>query len=224
MFSRAFLLLTALLGLAAFPAEPARGAQLKVIQPADRSLVRGPVQFRIAPGDEPRDQFLENPYLRIHNGAGQLVREFRVPRDAKTQICSAVLDSTALPDGQYQVEVTYRTLVGGKAVETQQHLTIGIRNSGRNPGRFSVSAPDKATKTDQAADIRVKVLDSGGRPLAGARVLFKASAGTLESEAEITDGDGEAFITLESEDPGAVTVTVTVENLPPQTRTVRFVE
>jgi len=216
--------LAGLMGVAVLLVPGARAAQLKILSPPDRSLLRGHVQIRIAPGDEPRDQFLENPRLVIQDGEGRTVRDFRPPRDAKTQICSAVLDSTALLDGQYHVTVTYRTLVGGKPVTVQENLTVAVRNGPGKPGRFTFAAPDKPLKTSDSADLKVTVLDGRGKPFEGARVVFKATSGDLQSEVEITDRDGEAFVTLESEDAESVSITATVEGLAPQSRVVRFVE
>lgn len=216
------LFLGAVLGAALY--RPASAAELRVLAPADKSLVRGKVEFRIQPLDTPMDQFLDNPYVRILNQNGERLEEVRAPRNPQTGICTAAVDMTRWKDGQYQVEIRYRTLVGGQPREVQEDLTLGLRNTNARPSRFTVQFEDKGYRIDEAADVKVKVLDARGKPMVGARVAFKADKGDLESEAEITDTDGEAFISVQSEELQTITLTITVEGLPPVTKTVRFAQ
>jgi hypothetical protein len=45
----------------------------------------------------------------------------------------------------------------------------------------------------------------------------------VDKDAEITDSEGEAIASVDSEDAQTVTLTVTVENLPPITKVIKFV-
>ena len=101
-------------------------------------VVRGRVEFHIRPLDTPRDQFLDNPWVIIRDHAGQQMDEVRAPRNRQTGICSVAVDTTRYRDGQYQVEIKYRTLVGGQPLTTKREMTLAVRNGSLRPGRFSV--------------------------------------------------------------------------------------
>lgn len=205
-------------------ARPASAAEVQVLAPQDKSVVRGRVEFHIRPLDTPNDQFLDNPWVIIRDQAGQQMDEVRAPRNRQTGICSAAVDTTRYRDGQYQVEIKYRTLVGGQAVTTKREMTLAVRNSSLRAGRFTVELEAKNYRPEEdAADVTVKVLDSRGKPMPGARVAFKVDKGDLESPAEITDSDGEAFITVQSDEPQDIRLTITVEGLAPVVKTIRFV-
>jgi hypothetical protein len=134
------------------------------------------------------------------------------------------VDTTRFPDGQYQVTVAYRTFTAGRAVEVKEDLVLGVRNSTIRASKLNVEVPDKAFRTDEAADFKVTVLDTRGKPMPGVRVSFKADKGDLTSDADITDSDGEVTVSLQSEDVQTMTVTVTVEGLPPVAKTVKFAQ
>jgi hypothetical protein len=205
-------------------AHPAKAGELKILQPADRTVVRGEVEFKVQPVFGPREQFLENPYIHVRDEAGKELLEVRAPKNVQTGICSATVDTTRFPDGQYQVTIAYRTFAGNRAVEVKEDLVLGVRNSTIRPAKMAVDFSDKAYRTDEAADFKVKVLDSRGKPMAGTRVTFKTDKGDLTSDADITDSDGEATVSLQSEELQTMTVTITVEGLPPVTKTVRFAQ
>jgi hypothetical protein len=57
----------------------------------------------------------------------------------------------------------------------------------------------------------------------GARVTFKSDRGELNSDVELTDSEGEARVTLQSETAQTATITIQVEKLTAVTRTVKFV-
>lgn len=217
-----FLILTAL--LLAPLARPAAAAELQVLSPVDKSLVRGTVQFQIRPVHTPLDQFLSNPYVVIRDRDGKELEEVRAPRNLQTGICSVAVDTTRFRDGQYQVEVKYRTLVRNQPQEVSELLTLGVRNTNLRPNRFTVQFEDRAYRLDEAADLTVRVLDGRGKPMEGARVAFKVDKGELPTPAEITDLDGEATLSLQSEELQNITLTITVEGLAPVTRTIRFAQ
>ena len=194
------------------------------MEPADRTLVKGVVKFSLQPKNEVTEQFLTNPEISIQDEYGKELQKFRAARDVRTQLCSAVFDSTKVPDGIYLVAITYPTLLKGTTKqEVREDLTLGVRNSTRLPERFTVELAQPETKAGEFSDVTVKVFDKYKRPMPGARVQFKVDKGEVDTEAEITDGDGEALASLDSDDPQTVTVTITVENLPPVTKTVKFV-
>lgn len=205
-------------------AAPVGAAELKVLSPADRSVVRGLVEFRIQPIHGPEDQFLSNPYVTIKDLSDREMVQVRAPKNLQTGICSVIVDMSRYPDGQYIATVTYRTYVRNKAQEAREDLVLGVRNSRIRPARFSVQVEDRAYRLDEAADFTVKVLDSRGKPLAGARVALKTDQEDGLDGAEITDADGEATFSVQVEDPATVTVTITVENLAPVVKKIRFAQ
>lgn len=211
-------------GMAAF-CRPAAAAELKIMEPADRSLVKGTVKFRIQPVHAPTDMFLSNPEITVEDEYGKELQKFRAARDVKTQICNATFDSTQIPDGMYLVSIVYPTLSKGKTKQVvREDLTLGVRNGRKAPAQFTVLVETPETKVGEYGDITVKVLDKYKRPMPGARVTFKVDKGEVDTDAEITDSDGEAIASVESEDAQTVTLTITVENLAPIKKTIKFVE
>jgi len=209
--------------LAAF-ARPATAAELKVLEPADHSLITGTVKFRLQPVHAATDMFLSNPEITILDEYGTEIDKFRAARDVKTQICSATFDTTKLKDGTYSVSIVYPTLLKGQTKqETREDLTLGVRNTKRLPARFTVETGTAETKAGESSDITIKVLDKYGRLMPGARVTFKVDKGEVDKDAELTDSEGEAFVSVDSEDAQTITLTVTVENLPPVTKVIKFV-
>ncbi|HEU4751639.1 MAG TPA: Ig-like domain-containing protein [Armatimonadota bacterium] len=214
----------AALALAAL-ALPARAAELKILEPADKTLVRGTVTFKVKPEDGPTDQFLSSPEVVIQDEYGGDIERLRVARDEKSGVCSTQFDTTQLKDGIYLVAVKYRTLEKGvKPTEVREDLTLGVRNTSVKPAKFSIEMDRTEFRTEDAADFTVKVYDSRGRLMPGARVAFKVDKGEVDSDAEITNGLGEASTSVQTEEPDTITLTITVENLPPVTRVLRFVK
>lgn len=206
-------------------ARPAAAADLQIMEPTDKSLVKGTIQFRVKPVDGPTDQFLSNPEVVITTEDGKEVERLRTPRNQKTGICAAPFDTTKLKDGMYLVAITYRTLhMGRAATEVREDLTLGVRNGKTTPARVVVELDQKDVKLNESCDLTVKVYDGKGKLMPGARVALKVDKGDLDTDAEITDTDGEALASVSSEDAQTVTVTITVENLPPIVKTIKFVE
>jgi hypothetical protein len=204
---------------------PAAAADLQIMEPTDKSLVKGTIQFRIKPIDAPTDQFLSNPEVAISTEDGKEVDRFRTPRNQKTGICAAPFDTTKLKDGMYLVIITYRTLhLGRTPMEVREDLTLGLRNGRTVPARAVVELDQQEFKLNETCDLTVKVYDSRGKLMPGARVALKVDRGELDTDAEITDTDGEALVSVSSEDAQTITITVTVESLPPIVKTVKFVE
>lgn len=220
---RTFFLFAVVACLAAL-GRPACAAELKVLEPADHSLVSGTVKFRIQPVHAPTDMFLSNPEITILDEYGTEIDKFRAARDIQTQICAATFDTTKLKDGSYQVSIVYPTLLQGKKKqETREDLTLGVRNTKRVPAKFTVEVGAAETKAGETSEITVKVADKYGRLMPGARVAFKVDKGEVDKTAEITDGEGEAIAAVDSDDAQMITLTVTVENLPPVTKVIKFV-
>lgn len=220
---RTFLLVAFFAGILAL-GRSASAAELKVLEPADHSLVTGTLKFRLQPVHAATDMFLSNPEITILDEYGTEVEKFRAARDMQTQICSATFDTTKLKDGSYQVSIVYPTLLKGKTKqETREDLTLGVRNTKRIPARFTVETGTTETKAGESSEITIKVLDKYGRLMPGARVAFKVDKGEVDKSAEITDSDGEAIASVDSDDAQTVTLTVTVENLPPVTKVIKFV-
>lgn len=202
----------------------AAAAELKVLEPADHSLVTGTLKFRLQPIHAATDMFLANPEITILDEYGTEIDKFRAARDFKTQICSTTFDTTKLKDGTYSVSIVYPTLLKGQIKqETREELTLGFRNTKRVPARFTVDLGTSETKAGESSEITIKVLDKYGRLMPGARVAFKVDKGELDKDAEITDSEGEAIASVDSEDEQTVTLTVTVENLAPITKVIKFV-
>lgn len=218
------LFLFAIMVAAAAFAQPAAAAELKILEPADHALVSGTLKFRIQPVHAVTDVFLMNPEITILDEYGTEIDKFRAARDFKTQICSATFDTAPLKDGNYTVAIVYPTLLKGKTKqETREELTLGVRNTKRIPARFAVEIGTTETKAGESSDITIKVHDKYGRLMPGARVTFKVDKGEVDKDAEITDSEGEAIASVDSEDAQTVTLTVTVENLPPITKVIKFV-
>jgi hypothetical protein len=213
------------LALAAVCCRPAAAAELKIMEPADRSLVKGTVKFRIQPVHAPTDMFLSNPEIKVEDEYGKEIRKLNAARDVKTQICTASFDTTQVPDGMYLVSIVYPTLFKGQTKqEVREDLTLGVRNGKKVPAAFTVLVEGAEAKVGAYSDITVKVLDKYKRPMAGARVTFKVDKGEVDTEAEISDSEGEAIASVDSEDAQTVTLTIIVENLAPITKVIKFVE
>jgi hypothetical protein len=209
--------------IAAF-GRPAAAAEIKVLEPADHSLITGTVKFRLQPVHAVTDMFLQNPEISILDEYGTEIDKFRAARDVKTQICSATFDTTKVKDGTYTVTIVYPTLLKGQTrQETREDLTLGVRNTKRVPARFTVDTATSETKAGESSEITIKVLDKYGRLMPGARITFKVDKGEVDKDAELTDSEGEAIAAVDSEDAQTVTLTVTVENLPPVTKVIKFV-
>ena len=213
------------LTLAAVSALSAGAAQLKILEPLDRSIVRGTINFQVKPELAQTDQFLAPPDVLVQDEYGNEVRKLRAVRDPRTGICSVPLDTTQVPDGRYSAVVAYRTLLQGRAPqEVRQEIDFGVRNRPNRPGRFEVELGDKPYGPNDQCDVVVRVRSQRGQLMPAARVAFKVDKGEVDSAAELTDSDGEAVTTVDSEEAGQVTLTITVENLAPVTKTIRFVE
>lgn len=209
--------------LAALGGTLATGAELQFVAPNDHSLVKGAITLQVRPQQVVGERFFENPDISFQNESGEELQKVPAPINPKTGICSARIDTRSLPDGRYTAEVTYRVLVRGDQPETTtESLTLGVRNSAIKPARFSVKVADQEYDDEHPAEVTVKVLDRKGRPMPAARVAFKTNQGAPDADAEITDRDGEAMTFVENDKGGPVTLTVTVEDLAPVARALRF--
>jgi hypothetical protein len=225
------------LGLAAMAARPATAAELKVMAPEDKSIVKGRVEFKLKPQNEANEQFFSNPDVIVTNEEGEEVAKLEAPLDTKTGVCSAVFDTTKVKDGMYNVQVTYRVLLkGSDPDDTEENLVLGVRNGPAKPARFVVQLADRPYKVStqsanedadddgEMADVVVKVYDQRGKLMPAARVTFKVDRGDLDNPADISDSDGEAMASVGSEAAGQVTLTIQVENLAPVKKVIRFVK
>ncbi|MGV3722510.1 MAG: Ig-like domain-containing protein [Actinomycetota bacterium] len=213
------------LALAAVCCRPAGAAELKIMEPVDRSLVKGTVKFRIQPVHAPTDMFLSNPEIKVEDEYGKEIQKLHAARDVQTKICTASFDTTKVPDGMYLVSIIYPTLFKGQTKqEVREDLTLGVRNGKKAPATYTVTVEGAETKIGAYSDITVKVLDKYKRPMAGVRVTFKVDKGEVDTAAEITDSEGEAIASVDSEEAQTVTLTIMVENLEPITKMIKFVE
>ena len=211
-------------GLSLAILHPAAAAQIHVMEPADHSVLKGTVQFRLRTAEDPGEQFFYNPDIVVRDDNGQEVLKFRPTRNLQTGIVEASLDTKTLKDGLYLFSIVYQTLRGEKIVETREEMSLGIRNGKGKAGKIYVKLPDAPVNTEDGADILVTITDERGRRMPAAQVRFKVDKGELGSPADVTDSHGEATATLSSDDPQSVTLTITVDDLPPITRVIQFVE
>lgn len=216
-------LIAAILALAAF--RPAAAADLTVMEPADHSVLRGTVQFRIRAQEEPGERFLKNPEVSIRDEFGKQVASLRPYRDAKSlDVCQATLDTTALKDGLYLISVLYQNLKNDKIAETREELSLGVRNGKTQPAKLFVALTDKPYRTGDPCEFTVVVVDVRGKRMPAARVAYQVDQGELSTAADVSDSHGEAAGVVDSSEARTVTLTVTAEGLPPVTKTIRFVE
>ncbi len=209
--------------VAALP-RPAAAAELKILEPADRTLVRGELRFRIKPELAPGERVVDTPEVTIQDDEGNGLITLRAHPDTATGICAATFDSKRLPDGYYQVMIHYKSLVGGALKEVDEILTLGVRNGTAKPARFLVELEDKPYGPKDTCTVTVKVVTAAGKPMPGARVSFQAPGAVLDVNAAITDSDGEVNIVLDAETAAAIMLTITVEKLAPVQRVVRFID
>lgn len=201
----------------------ARSAELQLMTPNDYALLKGAVTFQIRPQNTVAERFFENPYISFQNEAGDEIQQVPALFDQKTGICTVRVDTRTLPDGRYTAAVSYRVLVRGDQPETTtEYLTLGVRNGSTKPSRFTVKVANQPMDDEHPAEVTVRVLDRKGKPLPAARVTFKTDRGKPDTDAEITDRDGEVTTFVEHDDGGAVNLTVTVEDLPPVKRALNF--
>jgi hypothetical protein len=210
--------------LAAGTFRPAAAAELKILEPKDCSIVKGAVRFKIQPVEAPNERFLKDPEVLVQDENGKNVQKMAAVLDPKTGIGAAAWDSTRVPDGLYLVAITYQTLKGSASEEEREDLTIGVRNGAVKPAKFVVELQAKDYHPGEAVDVAVKVYDQRGKLMPGARVAFKVDKGEMNTDVEISDSTGEVLGSVDSDDPQTVTLTVTVENLPPVMKTIKFVK
>lgn len=200
-------------------------AELRILAPADNTVVRGMVSFRIQPKDAPTEMFFSNPEVVLEDETGRVVERLPAPKDTATGICSVPFDSTKVPDGLYHAVIRYRTLVrGNQPQDYREDLTLGVRNGPARPARFFLNIEQRDYLVGTQVQFDVRVYDQRRRLMPGARVAFGMDRGDLGVDADITDSTGEVFGSMEADEPGPAMLTVTVENLPPLRRVVRFVE
>ncbi len=204
------------------PARPTAAADLEVLEPKDRTVVQGQIRFRIKPSEGSGERVIASPEISVEDELGNGLITLPTLRSPTTGICSVVLDSTRLRDGLYRVKISYKALRGEIAELAEEWLTLGVRNARLRPARFLVDWTDRVYPVTDGCELRVTVLDARGKPFVAARVTVKAEGGGVDADAWITDADGEAIILVDSETAGSVTVTITVEGLPPVKRVVRF--
>jgi len=215
------ILYIAALGLLAC-VRPASAAQIKVLEPQDKTVLRGTVQFRIQPTLAPNERILSAPEIVVQDEGGQELHRVRTVRDMKTGVSSGSFDTKQLKDGLYLLTINYRGLILGKVEQVREDLTVGVRNGAARPARVAVELEERPYRTDETADLTVKVFDQRGMRMPGVRVALRRDKGELLSDAEITDSEGEAALIVDTEEAGNVTLTITIEGLPPVTKVVRF--
>lgn len=204
---------------------PAGAAEITIMEPADKAVVRGAVPFRIKAALTPMDQHLSSPDILVQDEYGTEVARLVATRDPKAQLFAGTLDTSGLKDGLYLVTVTYRSLLKGEALEeVREDLSLAVRNTRIKPAKLTVQMDPKHYRAGEASDVTVKVLDARGRVMPGARVTFTVDKGEVDSAAEISDRTGEAYVTVTHDAPGDVVLTITAENLPPVTQTIRYVK
>lgn len=211
--------------LSALATRPSTAAELKILEPADRTVLKGVVTFRIQPFHSSSEQYFSDPDVIVQDEVGNEVQRVIAVLDRKAGVCVAPLDTRKLRDGICHVSVRYRTLFQGRTARmTEEDLTYGIRNGAAKPVRFTVTVPAKPVGNDDYGDVTVTVFDAKGKPMPGARVTFKVDKGDVDTDAEITDSDGEATCSVDTDTAGSITLTVIVEGLPPMTKTLTFVD
>lgn len=200
---------------------PARAAELQVLEPADRALVRGEVTFRVRPVLAQGEQFLQNPEISIQDEYGKEITRLRPTPDLKSGITSAVWNSRAVKDGIYLVTIHHRALGGGgRPIPAREDLTLSVRNAPVRPARFTVQPPAEA-KPGEPFEVKVVVTDGRGKPMLGARITAKVDLGELDNEVELTDEDGEATFVITTEKPGPLRLVLVVEQLPAAVRVIQ---
>lgn len=202
----------------------ASAAELKILEPADRTVVKGIAEFKILPEHAKGEVFLQNPEVILQNEYGEEVQKLPAARDPKTNICTTRTDTSLIPDGMYLVTIKYRVLVANIAKDVREDLTIGVVNKPAKLGRLYVTLLNKNHKVDQPVEVNVTLVDQKGKRIAAHRVTFKVDKGEVDSDAEITDSSGEALVSVYSDEAQIVTLSVLVDGLPAVTRTIKFVE
>jgi hypothetical protein len=203
-------------------AAPAAAAELKVLEPSDRSVLKGKLRVRIMPVLEEGEKRVTPPELVVKDREDTNLMTLHGVLDEKSGEFIVPLDTTRFPDGFYQLGITMRVRNGMGEVVEAADLAMGFRNGGGRPARFTVEVEPRVFEADDSAPLTVRVFDQRGRPMPGARVTFKVERGTADRSVEITDGDGEAFISVDSDEGMPVAVTIQVENLPPVVRRIPF--
>jgi len=161
--------------------------------------------------------------VALQDEMGTELETTRTLRDPKTGLCSMSLDTTRFRDGLYYATISYRSILNGKVQDTEQDMTFGIRNGSGRATKVGVQYEDRDYPVKESCAVTVKVVDQRGRPMPAARVSLKAEGGQLDQETRITDSSGETTASVDVEQAGNVTLTITAENLPPVKRVVRFV-
>jgi hypothetical protein len=201
---------------------PAAAAELKVVAPADRAIVAGSLDFKVKTVLAPGEEFLMAPEIAIKDEYGDELDKTRALYNKDTDVFAIPFDTRKLKDGMYLATVTYRYLVKGKPQEEREDLTLAFRNRKSSPKRFTVTSEQVEAAAGGQVDMKVRVYDAQGHLMPGARVALKVDKGEVGNAAEITDGNGEATVSVFSDDPQQVTLTVTVESLPSVTRAIAF--
>jgi hypothetical protein len=200
-------------------------AELKVLEPADHSLVKGTVTIKVKPEMDEGEKLASYPEIAIQNEKGEEVMKVAASADTLTGVTTGSFSTLKLPDGLYTAVMTYKISAAlGATEEQEQDLTLGVRNGAKKPARFVVELAEKPYKGDDVAEVTVRVYDQTGMLMPGARVAFKTDKGEVDSDAEITDSTGEVHTAVDSEETVIATLTITVEDLPAVKKVIRFVE
>lgn len=214
-------------GVAALVVSPVvlTAAEITVVQPVDRTVLSGVVEFRLKPSLAPGESFLSNPEVAFQDEYGREVQRLGTTYDQARGYSWGRLDTSVLKDGLYLVEVKHRVLAGAQPKDIEADLMLGVRNGRSRPARFTIEYQNRPHKTSESCEVTVRVFDERGRRLPASRVAFEATGGSeVDTPAEITDSDGEARVSLSREEAGMAGLRVTVESLAAQAREVRFAD
>ena len=196
---------------AALPAQ-AEG-KIQLVKPAgDAAEFRGPIELQVRTVLGPKDRLLLAPDVVIQNELGLEVHKGTM--QGENGLYTFQWNDPKSPDGPYYLTINWHYLLDGQKQDRQStNLTVGVRRNPSPLARLTLTASPLKVPAGEDSEISVKVVDMRGKAAAGVRVGFRTNQGELNSDAEITDSDGEAVVSLATEKEGAATVTATAGKL-----------
>ena len=162
--------------------------------------------------------------VRLSDASGKGVTGQPVTLTASPEI-QATITGSGLTNAAGEVAVEVTGLSGGDGVLQAEVLNLAaIQTIVVSNDSFAFSTPAASAEiplnTDQAVTLSWQ---QNGVPVAGQTVNFSTTRGTLSSSAAVTDGNGDATVTVNSSNAGSAVLRAEVPGGPSASRTVEFV-
>ena len=162
--------------------------------------------------------------VRLSDSSGNGVTGQEVALTASPEL-QATISGSGVTNSAGEVSVEVTGVSGGNGTLQAQVLNLAaIQSIIVSNDSFAFSVPAASAEiplnTDQAITLSWQ---QNGVPVAGQTVNFSTTRGTLSSSTAVTDGNGDATVTVNSSNAGSAVLRAEVPGGPSASRTVEFV-